>query len=120
MKIEFMVEHNHHYNSDLEYKIVDSYWSDDLNSGYDIYRVEADSIADIRVIFADGTEYRGAGSMCFGDVVYITEWTLVDDYDEEDFEYLISPDALLADGYRVVVNPAPDFTDPAAAQWELD
>lgn len=60
MKVEFMVEETEYYNSDMEYKIVESYRPDEYPShGYDIYRVETDNISDIRIVNTiSGTEYE--------------------------------------------------------------
>jgi hypothetical protein len=68
MKIEFMVEDNAYYNSDMEYTIVESYYPEDYGiHGYDIYRVETDNISDIRVIFGNGTEYEAEEAIPFKD-----------------------------------------------------
>ena len=59
MIVQFMVEGNHAYNADMEYKIVESYYPDEPPYiGYDIYEVETDNFRNVRVIFADGTEYE--------------------------------------------------------------
>jgi hypothetical protein len=82
MKVEFMVEDNAHYNSDMEYKIVESYYPDEYpHRGYDIYRVEADKLSDVHVIFANGTEYEAEEAIRFKDgnetVYYVSLWNPV-------------------------------------------
>lgn len=68
MIVQFMVEENHYYNSDMEYKIVESYYPDEYPyHGYDIYEVETDNIKNIRVIFANGTECEAEQVMKFKD-----------------------------------------------------
>lgn len=58
MTVQFMVEDNQYYNSEMEYKIVESYYPEYPLCGYDVYEVETDNIKNIRVIFANGTEYE--------------------------------------------------------------
>lgn len=60
MKVEFMVEETEYYNSDMEYKIVESYQPEEYGChGYDVYRVEADNISDVRIVnTVNGTEYE--------------------------------------------------------------
>lgn len=68
MIVQFMVEDNQYYNSDMEYKIVESYYPDEYPyNGYDIYEVETDNLSDIHVIFANGTEYEAEQAMKFRD-----------------------------------------------------
>lgn len=74
--VEFMVEWNHTYNSDLEYKIVESYENPEIfNSGYDIYQVTTDDISKIRVIFGNGTEYTPDQFIkCNDGIYYVSIW----------------------------------------------
>ena len=59
MKVEFMVEENAYYNSDMEYKIVESYYPEYPLNGYDIYRVETDDISKIHIVNeTTGIEYE--------------------------------------------------------------
>ena len=59
MIVEFMVEHTEHFNSDMEYDIVERYLPCSYPFiGYDILRVETDDIKNIRVINkTSGIEY---------------------------------------------------------------
>lgn len=51
MKVQFMVEENAYYNSDMPYKIVESYYPDEYPCrGYDIYEVETDDIRNIHIV----------------------------------------------------------------------
>lgn len=78
--IEFMVEWNHEYNSDLDYKIVESYENPEIfNSGYDIYQVTTDDVSKIRVIFANGTEYTPDRLIkCNDGIYYVGLWKPID------------------------------------------
>ena len=71
LTVEFMVERYDHYNSDLPYKIVESY------NDYDIYQVKTDNpFNDIRVISASGTEYVPDQLLEWSDVIfYVNIWT---------------------------------------------
>jgi hypothetical protein len=74
-----MVESNAYYNSDMEYKIVESYYPDEYPYiGYDIYRVEANNLSDVHVVFADGTEYEAEDAKQYKDgnetVYYVSIW----------------------------------------------
>lgn len=51
MLVEFMVEDNEYFNSDMAYKIVERYRQPEYPyGGYEIYRVETDDIKKIRVV----------------------------------------------------------------------
>lgn len=51
MKLEFMVEGTEQFNSDIPYKIIESYTSPEYPyPSYDIYRVEVDDFSMIRVV----------------------------------------------------------------------
>ena len=60
MIVEFMVEDNEIFNSDMAYKIVERYRQPEYPyGGYEIYRVETDDIKKIRVINeTSGIEYE--------------------------------------------------------------
>ena len=60
MKVEFMVEDNEYFNSDMEYKVVERYRQPEYPyGGYKIYRVETDDIKKIRVLNeTSGIEYE--------------------------------------------------------------
>lgn len=76
-----MVEGNEYYNSDLPYKIVESYTSPEYpHPSYDIYRVETDELTKIRVINdSSGVEYIPFETMeCRSGnaiVKHVTIWT---------------------------------------------
>lgn len=81
MKVEFMVADNEYYNSDMEYKIVESYYPDGMQ-GYDIYRVDTDDIRKIRVVNeASGTEYEAEQTTECKDgnekIYYVSIWNPV-------------------------------------------
>lgn len=75
MKVEFMVEDTAYYNSDMPYKIVESYDPEYPLHGYDIYQVETDNISNIRVVNeTNGTEYEAEQAVeCKdgGETVYV-------------------------------------------------
>ena len=81
MKIEFMVEDHQHFNSDLEYKIVESYYPNEYPyRGYDIYRVETDDIRNIRVCDTNSMiEYMPEQTIQCKDgnetIYYVSIWT---------------------------------------------
>lgn len=80
MKVEFLVEDTAYYNSDMEYKIVESYHPDDLAcQGYDIYRVETNNISDIRVVNeVTGIEYEAEqATKCKDGIYVVTVWNPV-------------------------------------------
>lgn len=82
MKVEFMVEDTHQYISDMEYEIVESYSPEEYGlRGYDIYRVEADNISDVRVIM-NGTEYFAESAIKCKDgsetIYVVTVWCPVE------------------------------------------
>lgn len=67
MKVEFMVEANAYYNSEMPYEIVESYYPDGMQ-GYDIYRVETESVSDIHVVNeTSGIEYEAEQVIPFKD-----------------------------------------------------
>lgn len=76
MKVEFMVEYGEFYNSDMNYKIVES------GNDYDIYRVETDDISKIHVISKNGSEYVAEQTMKFKNgketMYYVSIWGLVE------------------------------------------
>lgn len=78
IKVEFMVADNEHYNSDMEYKIVESYYPDGMQ-GYDIYRVETENVSDVRIVnTVTGTEYFAEQTMEYKDgadtIYYVSVW----------------------------------------------
>lgn len=83
MKVQFLVEENEYYNSDMPYKIVESYCSDEYPCrGYDIYEVETDDIRNIRVInHTNMTEYEAEDVVKFRDdketKYYVSLWNPV-------------------------------------------
>ncbi len=84
MKVEFLVEENEYYNSDMEYKIVESYYPDEYpQHGYDIYRVEAENLSDIHIVnTTTGIEYEAEQAMkCKDgneDVYVVSIWNPID------------------------------------------
>lgn len=72
--VEFMVESNQEYLSDMPYRVVDSY--NDGFSGYDIYQVETDDISKIRVLWENtGIEYApDRTEICKDGVYVVTVW----------------------------------------------
>ena len=83
MKVQFLVEENAYYNSDMPYKIVESYYPDDPRcKGYDIYEVETDDIRNIRVVnLTSHTEYEADEVLDFKDgdetKYYVALWNPV-------------------------------------------
>lgn len=73
--VEFMVESNQEYLSDMPYRVVDGY-NDGFN-GYDIYQVETDDISKIRVLWeSTGIEYvPDRVERCKDGVYVVTVWT---------------------------------------------
>lgn len=84
MKVEFMVEDNAYYNSDMEYKIVESYYPDEYpQRGYDIYQVETDNLSDIHVVNeTTGIEYEAEQATEFKSdnetMYYVSIWKPVE------------------------------------------
>ena len=79
MKIQFMVEDNSYYNSDMEYKIIESYYPEEYpQHGYDIYQVETDNISNIHIVDCNMIEYEAEQTIKFknGDetIYYISVW----------------------------------------------
>jgi hypothetical protein len=81
--VEFMVEENAYYNSDMEYKIVESYYPEEYGQhGYDIYRVEVENISDIHIVNeTTGIEYEAEQADKFKNgsetVYYVSIWNPV-------------------------------------------
>lgn len=81
MKVQFMVEANEYYNSEMEYKIVESYYPDEYPyNGYDIYQVETDDISNVRVVNkTSGIEYKAEEAKKFKDgnetIYYVSIWS---------------------------------------------
>lgn len=81
IKVEFMVADNEYYNSDMEYKIVESYYPDGMQ-GYDIYQVETENIRDIHVInHTTGIEYEAEQTIPYKDgnetIYHVSIWNPV-------------------------------------------
>lgn len=57
-KYSFMVADNEEFISDIPFEIVDGYWNDEMNGGYDIYLVETDDPTQIRVLYDNGLVYE--------------------------------------------------------------
>lgn len=69
--IEFAVDWNSEYISDMEYQVILSY----EDSEYDIYRVITNDISKIRVIFPNGVEHMPYQLSMFNDgIYYVSCW----------------------------------------------
>ena len=83
MKVQFLVEKNAYYNSDMDYKIVESYYPDEYPCrGYDIYEVETDDIRNIHIVnHTNMTEYEAEDVVKFRDgketKYYVSLWNPV-------------------------------------------
>lgn len=79
MTVRFMVEFSNEYDSDMEYKVVESYTDCEYPwCGYDIYEVETDNVKKIRVIM-DGVEYMPLFTSKDKDGIrYVDAWTPVE------------------------------------------
>ena len=79
MIVEFMVEDNEYYNSELPFKVVEHYTSTEYPySGYRIYRVITDDLTKIRVVNeTSGIEYIPFETIEVegGKVKYVSVWT---------------------------------------------
>ena len=74
--VEFLVEGNQHYISDIPYKIVESNYPAYPLIPYDIYQVQTDDFTKIRVVWENGTEYMPDQlKKCKDGVYFVTVWT---------------------------------------------
>lgn len=89
MRVQFMVEDNERYLSDMPYEIVESYCSPEYpHHGYDIYQVETDNISSIRVVNeTSGIEYKADEAMYCTDgrgaMFYVSIWSPVEEAENE-------------------------------------
>ncbi len=77
--IEFFIDWDSEFNSNLDYKIIASCEDFDRpDLGCDIYRVETDDPNEIRVIFPDGIEYVPCEMSRYHNGIYnVTAWKAI-------------------------------------------
>ena len=86
MTVQFMVEDNECLTSEMEYKIVESYYPTEYPfHGYEIYQVEVDDFRSIRVLNVptgieyqadEATEYANADGTVY---YYVSVWSPIDE-----------------------------------------